>query len=368
MEKETSTAKDVSPQQGRLNKLIIGSSMVKGIEPRGLQPDIRINVNRGADSMRITKKLHYMDLSNLSDVIIYAGGNDGPNRTPPRKTEAHLEVAIETALEQGCKIWLCLIAPRVDSNVVPLNNMLKKLASFYQIKIIDLYSEVTKQGFISNKYYARDGIQFNKAGNSLLVHCIDQFVTIVKAQTRHIVAQHVIENRYTAPSVCTFPESHHSQEWSTSSSYPAILRNALNINQRRNSDDGTLFFKQQQYNNRATSHQQRNNHNQQSDSDRDALYYYYYYYYLNPDQQSGSGRDALNYNFNNQQRDSYRRSYTQQSESERDTLYLRNYMYYKKKYQLQNVKADGHWDSYYADPYPSERETVSLDLNGYSCV
>ena len=67
-----------------------------------------------------------------------------------------------------------------------------------------MYSVVTKQGFISNKYYDRDGIHFNKAGNSLLVHCIDHFVPIVKAQTRHIVAQNVIENRYTAPNVCTF--------------------------------------------------------------------------------------------------------------------------------------------------------------------
>ena len=155
-----------------------------------------------------------------------------------------------------------------------------------------MYSEVTKQGFISNKYYARVGIHFNKAGNSLLVHCIDQFVPILKTQTRHIVAQNVIENRYTAPCVCTFPESQHS--------FPAIRRNTLNTNQRRNSDDSTLFFKQQQYNNRATSHQQRNNHNQQSDSDRDA----HYYYDLYPYQQSGSGRDALNYK--NQQEDSNR--------------------------------------------------------------
>ena len=130
-----------------------------------------------------------------------------------------------------------------------------------------------KQVFISNKYYARDGIHFNRTGNSLLVYCIDQFVPILKAQTRHIVAHNVIENRYTASSVCTFPKSQHSQEWSISSSYPAIRRNTLNTNQRRNSDDNTLFFKQQQYNNRATSHQQRNNHNQQSDSDTDALNY-----------------------------------------------------------------------------------------------
>jgi len=76
-------------------------------------------------------------------------------------------------------------------------------------------------------------------------------------------------------------------------------------------------------------------------------------YACTPDQQSGSHTEALNYNFNNQQRDSYRRSYNQQSESERDTLYLRNYMYYtmyKNRYQLQNGEADGHWGSYYTDP------------------
>ena len=45
-------------------------------------------------------------------------------------------------------------------------------------------------------------------------------------------------------------------------------------------------------------------------------------YACTPDQQSGSHTEALNYNFNNQQRDSYRRSYNQQSESERDTKKL----------------------------------------------
>ena len=83
--------------------------MVKGIEPRGLQPEIKINVNQGADSLRITKKLHYVDLSNLSDVIIYAGGIDGPNGTPPRKTEANLEVAIREPWNRGAMygcVWL----------------------------------------------------------------------------------------------------------------------------------------------------------------------------------------------------------------------------------------------------------------------
>ena len=173
----------------------------------------------------------------------------------------------------GC-VWL--LQEYTHSNVVPLNNILKKLASFNKIKCIDLYSEVTKQGFISKKYNACDGIHFSKAGNCLLVHSIDQCVPIVKAQNRHIVAQNVIENRYTGPNVCTFPESQYSQEWSTSSNYPAIRRNTLNTNKRRNCDDRTLYFKQHQYNNRATSHQQRNNHNQQSDNDREALYYYNY--------------------------------------------------------------------------------------------
>ena len=39
-------------------------------------------------------------------------------------------------------------------------------------------------------------------------------------------------------------------------------------------------------------------------------------------------------------------------------------MYYKNRYQLQNGKADVHWGSYYADPYPIERDALSLNLNG----
>jgi len=66
------------------------------------------------------------------------------------------------------------------------------------------------------------------------------------------------------------------------------------------------------------------------------------YFWNDQIQQNASVRDALNYSFNNHQRDSYRRRYNQQSESERDTLYIRSYMYYKNRYQLQNGKADWH--------------------------
>ena len=40
------------------------------------------------------------------------------------------------------------------------------------------------------------------------------------------------------------------------------------------------------------------------------------------------------------------------------------------KISASNGYADGHWGSYYANPCPSEREAVSLDLNSYSysCV
>ena len=61
-------------------KLLIGSSILKGTRgTRGLNPEVEISTNPGADSKRILEKLRKSNLDSNANVIVYIGGNDVSN-------------------------------------------------------------------------------------------------------------------------------------------------------------------------------------------------------------------------------------------------------------------------------------------------
>ena len=66
-----------SPRQHKT--LLIGSSILKGIRTRGLNPEVEISTNPCADSNRILEKLRKSNLDSYANVIVYIGGNDISN-------------------------------------------------------------------------------------------------------------------------------------------------------------------------------------------------------------------------------------------------------------------------------------------------
>ena len=71
---------DTQQDSSRQNKtLLIGSSILKGLRTRGLNPEVEISTNPGADSKRILEKFRKSNLDSYANVIVYIGGNDISN-------------------------------------------------------------------------------------------------------------------------------------------------------------------------------------------------------------------------------------------------------------------------------------------------
>ena len=66
----------------REKTLIIGDSIVQGVNPRGLKQNIQVITCRGKQAIDISTKLQIMNLNSFKQIIIYAGGNDAANGTP----------------------------------------------------------------------------------------------------------------------------------------------------------------------------------------------------------------------------------------------------------------------------------------------
>lgn len=223
------------PQRKKV--LIIGSSMVKGINPRGVDQNVTISVNRGADSRRIKGRLESMDLSHYKDVIIYAGGNDGPNGTPLHLTSANIQSAVRFAKNQGCNVSICLICPRVDTDVIPLNNMLKNISYKQNAQCIDVYTSLVNAGV---NCFVRDGIHLNKTGNTILVHALDNVVSIIKKSKAQKVrscetkSQFCFQHRKSAPENFYFAEPHSRSRTQDMYMYNDDYRSGWRPGQNRN--------------------------------------------------------------------------------------------------------------------------------------
>ena len=164
--------------------LIIGDSVLKGVNKRGLSDQTDIMSIGGAKTKDIAIGLKNWDMRAYSTVVIYVGGNDIATNTPD-SIYSELYQTIEILKRRKNAVYLCTLCPRRDVDVVPLNDALKQLAQNTGVAVIDIYSSfIYGNGTVANNFYAQDGIHMNAKGSNTLVACINRIVTIIKNGSR----------------------------------------------------------------------------------------------------------------------------------------------------------------------------------------
>ena len=87
------------------------------------------------------------------------------------------------------KVYLCTLCPRIDADVRPVNNMIRKVCSDSTAELLDVYRYfVYEDGKPRTYLYHADGIHLNPKGSSVLVRALNNTVPIVRNashQPRH---------------------------------------------------------------------------------------------------------------------------------------------------------------------------------------
>ena len=122
------------------------------------------------------------DMSNWERCILYVGGNDAADQCVLKSCHDELWVMINyIRTRYACKISINSACPRADSDVIPINDMLRQLCENNNVDLIDTYSPfIYSDGERARYYYYRDGIHLNKTGSSRLVTTIDKHVSVTK--------------------------------------------------------------------------------------------------------------------------------------------------------------------------------------------
>ena len=160
--------------------LIIGDSILKNVDPRGLLSTVDVVSMSGAKVNDVSIRLHATDLSCYKKVILYIGGNDLSGGKPLVTLMDELKHLKSYLMQQGCIVHMSTVAPRKDVDVFQLNKAIEGLSRQFSVHLHKSF--VFGDGLVAEQYYYRDGIHLNRKGTSLLVRRINAYVTIIKTQ------------------------------------------------------------------------------------------------------------------------------------------------------------------------------------------
>lgn len=218
--RNNSAANKTTVETSHKKTLLMGSSIFKGINKKGLHTDVIVDTNSGAGTQRILTKLKTLNVSEYQNIVIYIGGNDISSKMPEEQCSTNLQRIIEYInAYQGCTLYLCTLCPRKDADIVPMNDYIKQLCEIHGLHAINVYSSfVYENGNTVNGQYVRDGIHLNRTGSSVLVRTINEHVKIIKPQNtsspRNNERSYTKDNAHQEPQPYYNDWTYPSNQWS----------------------------------------------------------------------------------------------------------------------------------------------------------
>lgn len=179
--KEKNTQSRSSPQTTKPPKynktLIIGDSIIKGINERGLKQHVHCHGISGATVETVLDQLSLFDLKNLTSIVISVGGNDlskGSNVEYIEEKFDQLLLYIKK-ISPDCKVAICTVCPRQDCDVTELNGILRSLSEEYCLQVVDMEKHFCdSDGIPVLRYYSKDKIHLSKSGIRRLLDAMEK--------------------------------------------------------------------------------------------------------------------------------------------------------------------------------------------------
>lgn len=162
--------------------LLIGDSILRDIQSRGLKKTVDIHSISGGRVNHVRDRFFNMDFTDVSDVIMYTGGNDVADGRFIQSIREQLERTVNLVKSKTaqCNIYICTVCLRRDVDVSSLNHLLITIATELQCTIIDYKIFTFGNGSTVRYFYNRDGIHLNPKGTSTLLRAIDKTVSVIK--------------------------------------------------------------------------------------------------------------------------------------------------------------------------------------------
>lgn len=163
--------------------LIIGDSILSGVNRKGLVQGIECRSIPGATIDTLTEKIKLYDLSKFTDIVVYIGGNDSSRNTDIEYFEEKYEQFLSYVKEKNQKgnIYLCTACYRGDTDVSDVNDVIFRLCEEHELMCIGTNAAFyDKHNTLRTHFYKeRDNIHPSGSGVKRLLGTINQTLHIV---------------------------------------------------------------------------------------------------------------------------------------------------------------------------------------------
>ena len=165
--------------------LITGSCLLKGIETRFLDENIRVKSYRNAKIKHVQGSIAKMDLSRYKKLILHVGGHDIDANIDQNTFRQDYQSLLSSLSVSGCKVYVSGLLPRGGTNKKPFNAILKDLCETSNAIFIDNHNSfIMASGQLPVDFFHADRVNLRFLGIRPLVHNIHESCPILpKKQT-----------------------------------------------------------------------------------------------------------------------------------------------------------------------------------------
>ena len=166
--------------------LIIGDSILKGINTKGLNNRRKICAKGGSKISDMWEELSVYGLTSIVNVIICVRWNDCSSRLNVKTYEELYNqlIGLIRSVNKNCTIYLSKFTPRGDAYVTEVNNAIQRQSDHWNVNLVKCIEDrsnifFSQHGMSSARYYSNDGIHLSRSGIKRLVDALNRHIEIV---------------------------------------------------------------------------------------------------------------------------------------------------------------------------------------------
>ena len=160
--------------------LITGSCIVRGIETRFLDENVRVKHFKNAKIDDLKFEQGKMDLSRYRNIVIHVGGHDIDAKCSLNIFREKYQSLLNQLTNQNCKVYVSGLLPRGRINVKPFNDILLNISNAQDLTFIDNHdSFILATGDLPFDFFYADKTNLKFAGTRALVRSINSYCSVL---------------------------------------------------------------------------------------------------------------------------------------------------------------------------------------------
>ena len=170
-----------TPPRTQHRTLLVGDSLMKGVNSKGLKTGVTVCAKAGATIKDIWNEVSVYNLNLYDNIVICVGGNDASKRTDTNQFEEKYDELLSfiSSSNRDCRIHVCKVLPRGDVDVSGINASITRVSEHWKMHNVKCIDETydflfDKNGLPASRYYDADGVHLVHSGIRRLLDAINR--------------------------------------------------------------------------------------------------------------------------------------------------------------------------------------------------